>query len=74
MNNPLSPEDQARQRFMVLTMMRLSGIVLMVFGLAIAAGKIDLPAVAGYAMIAVGALDALVMPMVLIKAWKSPPK
>ena len=43
-------------------------------GVAIVAGKIALPAVAGYVLIAIGALDSMLMPLVLLRAWKSPPK
>jgi hypothetical protein len=73
MNNTPSPVDPARQRFVVLTIVRLSGVAIAILGMAILAGKVDLPAVAGYVLTAVGALDALVVPVVLIKAWKSPP-
>lgn len=74
MTDPLSPEQQAKQRFMVLTAIRFSGVALALAGVAIVAGKIDLPAVAGYGLIALGALDSLLMPLVLVKAWRSPPK
>ena len=57
---------------MVLTAVRLSGAVLAIVGVAIIAGKIDLPPVAGYAMLAAGALDSLIVPLVLIRAWRSP--
>ena len=73
MNGTPSPEDVARQRFLVLTAIRFSGVALALFGVAVAAGKAGLPAAAGYVLIALGALDALVMPIVLIKAWKRPP-
>ena len=74
MNDPLSPEQQAKQRFMILTAIRFSGVAMALAGVAIVAGKIALPAVAGYVLIAIGALDSMLMPLVLLRAWKSPPK
>jgi hypothetical protein len=72
MNQPVSRDDQARRRFLVLTMIRFSGVAMALAGLAVLAGKIDLPLVAGYGLLAIGALDALIAPLILAKAWKTP--
>jgi hypothetical protein len=74
MNMPPSPVDPARQRFLVLTLVRLSGVAMAILGMAVLAEKVDLPAIAGYVLVALGALETLVMPVVLIKAWKTPPQ
>ena len=73
MNPPPDPEMLAKQRFVAIAAVRWSGVAIAVLGMLVLAGKLDWPAVAGYFLIAVGALDALVMPLVLSKAWKSPP-
>jgi hypothetical protein len=73
MPDPDSDEQRARGRFMALQMLRLSGIALIVFGVLVVAGKLSLPAIAGYIMLAVGAVDALILPNVLARKWKSPP-
>lgn len=65
-------DDLARKRFMVLNLVRFSGAGIAVFGVAIAAGKVALPEMVGYLLIAVGAIDALVMPIVLARSWKTP--
>lgn len=66
-------EDQARQRFLVLNLVRLSGAVLAAVGLTVIAGKLDLPIASGYILFAVGLFEALFMPAILARKWKSPP-
>lgn len=70
MNQP----DPARQRFIVLQLMRVSGAVFSLLGLLTIAGKMPLPVIAGYAFLAVGFLDLFVVPLMLAKRWKSPPQ
>jgi predicted anti-sigma-YlaC factor YlaD len=68
-------DDKARGRFMVLQMLRLSGVALVVIGLLCVNGRLvmlGLPAIAGYAFIVAGVLDSFVMPAVLARSWKSP--
>ncbi len=65
-------EDKAKGRFVVLQMLRLSGFVMALLGLAVVAGKVPLPEIAGYALLMIGALDALILPQVLARRWKTP--
>lgn len=67
-------ENLARQRFLIINLMRLSGVGFALLGLVIIAGKIDLPLMAGYLFFVFGLLDTLVVPLVLSRAWKSPPQ
>jgi hypothetical protein len=72
----MTPEEEAKakQRFIVLGLLRLSGAVLIAVGMAvIAKGALGLPVVAGYALFAVGIADFILLPVVLAKRWKSPP-
>jgi hypothetical protein len=71
-DDPGQPPDQAKGRFLVLQMLRLSGVALVMFGLMVLNGKVPIPAVAGYAFILAGVADALVLPAVLARSWKSP--
>lgn len=64
--------DQAKGRFLVLQMLRLSGIALVVLGLLVVNGNIELPAIAGYAFLVIGIADALFVPPLLARIWKSP--
>lgn len=65
-------DDPARARFLVIQMLRISGVALVVLGIAIIRHKIDLPEVAGYAIIVAGLVDALLAPPLLARAWKTP--
>ncbi len=65
-------EARARSRFMVIQIVRLAGLGLFLFGLLAIAGRIDLPAVAGYGLAAVGMFEMLVVPLMLSRKWKSP--
>ena len=76
--DPLSgepaPDSLAKQRFMVLQVMRLLGVALIVFGILIIQGIVPLPGVAGYVLAVVGIFDAFIMPVILARRWKSPPR
>ncbi len=67
-------DDPAKARFFAIQAIRIGGVAMTVIGALIIAHKIDLPQEAGYALFLVGALDALFMPKVLARAWKSPPE
>ena len=64
--------DPAKARFLMLSALRFSGVALALAGAYIAAGKTGLPVAAGYVLIVVGVVDAMILPLVLAKAWKSP--
>lgn len=64
--------DPAKPRFLVIQLLRLSGVAFVLVGLAILNGVIDLPDIAGYAILGVGLVDALVAPILLARAWKTP--
>ena len=63
----------ARQRLIVMNVVRLSGIVLAFIGLAAIAGKIDLGREIGAFLFIIGMFEALFMPAFLARRWKSPP-
>jgi hypothetical protein len=70
--------DQARQRWMVLNLMRIAGIVLALVGILMTQGTIDLVGeentLVGYVFIAVGLADAFIVPQVLARKWRTPPQ
>lgn len=69
----MSQSDPARQRFVVLQLLRLSGAFFALLGILVLARRVDLPAAAGYVFLVVGFLDLFVVPMLLARRWKSPP-
>ena len=64
--------DPARAKFLVIQLLRLTGVGLVLLGLAILNGAVDLPEPAGYVFFVVGLLDALIAPVLLSRAWKTP--
>ncbi|MDE2403745.1 MAG: hypothetical protein KGM17_03385 [Sphingomonadales bacterium] len=64
-------EADARTAYMILQFMRLSGAAFAVFGLAIVAGKIQLPPPMGIGLIALGAVESLWLPALLARSWKN---
>jgi hypothetical protein len=68
---PPADEAKARNRFIALSAMRVTGVAMVLFGLAITAGKIALPMPAAYVLIGLGMVEAFVMPLVFARLWSS---
>lgn len=71
----MTPEEETRAqyRFLILNLVRISGAIMLVLGLAIIArGVFDLPELAGYVLFAIGIIDFMLVPLLLAKKWKSP--
>lgn len=68
---PDPKEALARQRFMLLSVVRLMGAGLTMFALLIIAGRVELDAIVGYVLLAAGLGDLLVVPPLLVRGWKS---
>lgn len=72
----MSAPDPAAARFMIIQIVRLSGVGLVLLGLAIQSGRVaaldGIPAVVGYVFIAVGLIDTFVAPAVLARRWRTP--
>ena len=64
-------KDPARARFLALTLIRWTGAGLVLLGLLVNAGKIELPGIAGIILVAFGLFDAFVMPVILARRWKT---
>lgn len=65
-------DDPARNRFFVLQAVRMAGVAMVLTGLAITQGAIDLPQAAGVVLVAAGFIDVFFVPRLLAKKWKSP--
>jgi hypothetical protein len=65
-------ETRAQYHFLVINIVRISGAVMLVLGLAIIArGAFELPVAAGYVLFFVGLADFMLVPLLLAKRWKS---
>ena len=66
--------DPAKARFIAIQAIRWTGVALALLGLLVIRGRIAFPREAGYVLFVVGLFDALFMPTILARRWKSPPK
>lgn len=67
-------ETKAQYRFLVINIIRITGAMMLVLGLAIIArGVFGSPKAAGYVLFLVGFVDFLIVPVLLSKRWKSTP-
>lgn len=65
-------DDLAKGRFIALTVVRFVGMALALLGLAIIAGKVAVPREVGYMFFVLGLLEALILPIILARKWKTP--
>lgn len=69
----MSPDERlARRRFTILSLVRLSGAAFLTVGLLSVAGKIVIPQLAGFVLVAAGLANFLFVPRHLARQWKSP--
>ena len=75
---PENAPDPARGRFMVMSVMRLTGALLVILGMLLTQDAIDLAGevnmVIGYIFIVVGLAELFVMPRLFARKWRSPPQ
>lgn len=64
--------DPAFSRWIVIQLVRLSGVALVVVGAMGMTGIIAMPPVAGFAIASAGLIDAVIFPILLARKWKSP--
>lgn len=66
--------DPALGRWIVIQLVRLSGIALVVIGTLGMAGKIAMPPLAAFAIASAGLIDAAIFPILLARKWRTPPE
>lgn len=71
----MTPDDsKARSRFFVIGAVRLAGAITIALAVAISYGKIaGIPNAVGFALLAIGIVEMIVVPQMLVARWKSPP-
>jgi hypothetical protein len=67
-----APKDPARSRLMAMQAVRVAGLVLVLLGAAVLAGKLDGPGWLGTGLFIAGAFDVLLFPKILARRWRSP--
>ena len=73
-----SPEEEqrAKNRWTVIQAMRIMGVILVLLGILMTQGAIDLLGelneMVGGIFVVIGLLDGFLMPIVLARKWRSP--
>lgn len=65
------PEDVARARWIVIQVVRVTGVLLVLLGILTFRGVLPVPEVAGYAFIVAGLIEVFLMPTLLARKWRS---
>lgn len=73
---PDEEERRARSRYMLISACHLGGTVIALFGLVIWQGNLLRPGgwpALGIGLFVIGAIEALLVPKLLARRWRSPP-
>jgi hypothetical protein len=62
----------AKRRFFIIQAVRLAGVVMVLLGMLVLNGKLAWPQLLGYFLVLNGLFDALFLPTILAKRWKTP--
>jgi len=71
MNDLEKSENLARHRLMIISLVRFSGVVLIMLGIYTVSGKAAWPDFIGYVLLLLGAVEFFYMPLVLARRWRS---
>ena len=71
MQEPVS-DEVARGRWLAINALRLGGVAMVIAGMLGTRQVLAIPAIAAYALIAVGLLDIFLVPKFLARKWRSP--
>ena len=61
----------ARNRLLVIGLVRLSGVIFVALGVLVLRDVLDLPDIAGYALIGIGLIETFIAPQILARQWRS---
>jgi ABC-type uncharacterized transport system permease subunit len=67
-------EDLAKRRFLIISLIRLMGVLFVFSGIANIAGKLfpDFSPVLGYFLLINGIADFFIIPRILVRKWRTP--
>lgn len=65
-------EALAKRRFFTIQAVRVAGVVMVLLGLLVLNGKLAWPQLLGYFLVLNGLFDALFLPTLLARRWKTP--
>ena len=64
-------ENQAKQRFLFLNALRISGVLFVFLGIAVVRQAIEWPVEVGYLFILLGLVDVFFLPLLMARRWTS---
>lgn len=70
-DKPAPTEATWRQRFLVINAMRFGGVLMVLFGIALLNGVLDLPPFVAYILIGLGLFETFVTPQILARLWSN---
>jgi hypothetical protein len=65
-------ETLARRRYFTIQAVRLAGVVMVLLGILVLNDKLAWPRLAGYFLVLDGLFNALFLPTLMAKRWKTP--
>jgi uncharacterized membrane protein HdeD (DUF308 family) len=65
-------ETRAKRRYFTIQAVRLAGVVMVLLGILVLNDKLAWPRLLGYFLVLNGLFDALFLPTILAKRWKTP--
>lgn len=68
----MDQNDPAKARFFMIQGVRLSGVIMGVIGALVLGQILPLPTFVGYLLLALGAVEIFILPLVLAKRWRTP--
>lgn len=74
MDDRQASDTAARNRWVAINAIRLSGVAMVLIGILMLRGIIPSPQWAGYLVLAIGLVDVFAMPQVLARKWRTPPE
>lgn len=72
MSDEVPGEDLARRRYFTIQAVRAAGVAMVLLGLLVLNGKLAWPEIVGYVLFLNGLFDALFVPTLMAKRWKTP--
>ncbi|MEZ5688068.1 MAG: hypothetical protein R3E21_04660 [Caenibius sp.] len=71
-DNARSDDVRARNRFAVLSALRLGGVVLVGLGLLAINQALPIPPIVGWVLLPAGIVEIFIVPQILARIWRTP--
>lgn len=71
MSDP-TDKDPAKRRYFTIQAVRVAGVIMVLLGMLVMNRKLAWPELLGYFLVLNGLFDALFLPTILARRWKTP--